>query len=42
MNLSEAEKERRAIELMNLVGIPIRSPGWTSTRTSIPAACASA
>ena len=32
----------RAIELLGLVGIPDPAGAWTSTRTSSPAACASA
>ena len=38
-----AAARRRAIELLDLVGIPgCRGGGWTTTRTNSPAACASA
>jgi len=41
-DMSKAQARARAVELLRLVGIPQRTAGWTTTRTSSPAACGSA
>ena len=38
---SAAEARERAVEVLGLVGMPSPRSGWTTTRTSCPAACAS-
>ena len=40
--LSARERAKRAVELLDLVGIPAARRGSTTIRTSSPAACASA
>jgi peptide/nickel transport system ATP-binding protein len=39
--LSQAQARERAIQLLRDTGIPAPEAGWTTTRTSSPAACAS-
>ncbi len=39
---SKKESRERAIEMLKRVGIPSPRSGWTTTRTSSPAVCASA
>ena len=40
--VSKQVARKHAIDMLGRVGIPSPHPGWTTTRTSSPAACASA
>ena len=40
--ISKQAARSRAVELLDAVGIPQARSAWTTTRTSSPAACASA
>ena len=40
--MSKAEAKQRVVEMFQRVGIPKRKSAMTATRTSFPAACASA
>ena len=42
MGMDKAAARKRSVELLELVGIPARPTASTTTRTSSPAACASA